>query len=91
VDELELTRDDQMTELDQSILDISSTHIDERENRYDLRPRVPHDPRAGGSHMENEAAENIVPEILNEHKNERLVPYNLRPLPGRQRSKRENV
>jgi hypothetical protein len=88
VDEFELNRDDQMTELDQSMLDPSwvptryhQHHIDERENRYDLRPRVPHDPRV----------ENIVPEIINEHENKRLSPYNLRPLPGRRTSEKENI
>jgi hypothetical protein len=75
VDEFELNRDDQ------SILDPSwvpnryhHRHIDEQENRYGLRPRVPHDPRVEGSHMENEAAENIVPEILNENENKKLSP-----------------
>jgi hypothetical protein len=80
VDEFELNRDDQMTEVDQSILDLSRVpnryhrHIDKRENRYDLRHRVPQNPRVEGSRMENEAAENIVPEILNEHDNKKLSP-----------------
>jgi hypothetical protein len=58
--ESELNRDDQMTELDQSILHSTwvptryhQHTIDEREDRHDLRPCVPHDPRAGGSRPEN--------------------------------------
>jgi hypothetical protein len=53
-----------MTELDQSMLDPTwvptryHRHIDKREKKYDLRHRVPHNPRVEGSHMENEA-ENV--------------------------------
>jgi hypothetical protein len=87
-----------MTELDQSRLNPSwvptryhQRNIDEPENRYDLRPRVPHDPRVGGTLMGNEATERVVPESINEHENKRLSPYNLRLLPGRRTSEKENI